>query len=69
MVKQVRNLDLNGMTPQRVIRLMNDIIGRAKLDEKRFLRIEEYRDNLGNPFEPNPDKYLRVVIIDPEEKN
>jgi hypothetical protein len=54
-------LYFNGMTPQKVIRMMNDIIGRANIKEKRHLIIREREETYGNPFCQNPDKVLYVT--------
>jgi hypothetical protein len=54
-------LYLNGMTPQKVIRMMNNIIGRAGIKEKQHLVIREREETYGNPFCQNPDKVLYVT--------
>lgn len=61
----MRELHLNGMTPQQVIKVMNDVIGRAKGADKRHLVIEEYEETYGDPFCQHPDKALRVVVRKP----
>lgn len=64
MKRVVEELYLNGSTPQQVIRRMTDIINRTKQLDKANLRIEEYMDYHDNPFEQNPDKCWRVVVIE-----
>jgi hypothetical protein len=54
-------LHLNGMTPQKVIRMMKDIINRAGHEEKQHLIIREREETYGNPFCQNPDKVLYVT--------
>lgn len=59
--KIIRQLDLNGCSPQKAIRMMNDIINRTPIDMRRYLVIEEYGEDYGHPFR-EPDKCLRVVL-------
>ena len=58
---------LNGATPQKIIRMMRDIIGRARQDEKDRIRIVTYREDFGHPF-ADPITQHRVVVIAREEK-
>ena len=60
----IQDLYLDGLSPQKVIKVMNGIIGKTKLEDRRYLRIEEYDENFGNPF-AEPTRCLRVVL----EKN
>ena len=55
------DLYLEGVTPQKVIRMMNDIIGRASIKNKQHLIIREREETYGNPFCQNPDKVLYVT--------
>ena len=57
----IRELHLNGHTPQKVIRMMNDIINQTPIDMRRHLVIEEYDEDYGHPFH-EPDRCLRVVL-------
>ncbi len=50
------------MSPQAAIRYFTDLVNRAKQEDKRWLRIEEYYEDYGNPFEQNPTRCLRLVI-------
>jgi hypothetical protein len=49
------------MTPQKVIRMMKDIINRAVHKDKQHLIIQEREETYGNPFCQNPDKVLYVT--------
>lgn len=53
---------LNGKTPQKVIKMMQDIINRTKGIDKERLLIEEYEETYNDPFCQSPDKLLRVVV-------
>ena len=48
-------------TPQQIIRMMKNIIGRAVQSEKQHLIIREREETYGNPFCQNPDKALFVT--------
>lgn len=63
--KIVCELDLNGMSPQKAIRHLTDIISRAKISEKRRLRIESYMEDYGHPFREGTKEYR--VVIDGDE--
>jgi hypothetical protein len=54
-------LYLQNKTPQQVIRMMKNIIGRAKQSEKQDLIIREREETYGDPFCQNPDKVLFVT--------
>jgi hypothetical protein len=56
---------LDGVSPQQAIRMLTDVINRTKLEDRRWLRIESHRDDLGNPFEQNPTRTLRIVMDKP----
>jgi uncharacterized protein YoaH (UPF0181 family) len=58
----VKELMFGGMSPQQAIRYLTDSINRVKEADRRFLKIETYYDDFGNPFEQNPSKELRLVI-------
>lgn len=62
-----KELYLNGLTPQEAIKHLTDVINRIPYPQKRFLIIEEYEDDYGNPFEQNPARLLRIVSVTPEE--
>lgn len=55
---------LDGATPQKIIRMMKDAIGRAKHHEKDRLRIQAYNEDYGHPFR-EPVVRHRIVVIDP----
>ena len=57
---------LEGKTPQQVIRMMKNIIGRAKQNEKRRLRIQSYHEDYGHPFR-EPDTHYRMIVADFKE--
>ncbi len=66
-VREWLDASLDGTSPQQVIRMLTDVINRTKLDDRRWLRIEAYREDYGNPFEQNPDRCLRIVLDKPEK--
>lgn len=53
---------LPGRSPQKVIKILTDIINRTPINDRRYLKIESYYETYGNPFEQNPDKKMRIVI-------
>jgi hypothetical protein len=65
--KVVTELYLNGMTPQKAIRHLTDLINRTKQEEKRWLRIETYKETFSHPFRDGVEA-LRLVIDKPELK-
>lgn len=62
-VREIGECDISGLTPQQVIRKMNDVIGRAKQNEKDKIRIIAYYETYGNQFNQNPDKCLKFVVV------
>lgn len=60
----VDTLYFGGMSPQKAIRHLTDLISRTKQEDKRFLLIEEYNENYGNPF-AEPTKCLRLITRKP----
>lgn len=57
-----RPLYLNGLSPQQAIRKLQDMITHTPEPYKAYLRIEEYHEGYGNPFNDfNADKSLRLV--------
>lgn len=59
--KVVTELHLNGCSPQKVIKMMTDIINRTPIDKRRYLVVEEYEEDYGHPFR-EPDTQLRVIL-------
>ena len=53
---------LRDLSPQQAIGILNDIINSTPVADRQYLKIEQYADNHGNPFEQNPDRCLRVII-------
>jgi hypothetical protein len=61
-VREWFDASLNGVSPQQAIRMLTDVINRTPWGDRRYLRIESFNDDLGNPFEQNPTRTLRIVI-------
>lgn len=61
-MKVIKDLYLDGVTPQQVKRMMDDVINRTPYDKRRYLRIQEYDEDFGNPF-AEPTKCLRIILI------
>lgn len=58
---------LDGVSPQRAIRILADLVNRTPQADKRWLRIEAYDETYSNPFCQNPTRCLRIVLDKPEK--
>lgn len=65
-MKVVCDLQLGNLTPQQAIKHLTDIIGRQKQEDKRWLRIEEYEERYGHPFNDG-DRALRIINVKPSQ--
>lgn len=57
---RTRYLCFDGMSPQQAIRHLKNLITHTPEPYKRFLRIEEYRERLGDPYSDG-EKEMRLV--------
>jgi len=62
---QTRYLYLDGLSPQQAIKSLQNMITHTPEPYKRFLRIEEYRERLGDPYSDG-EKELRLVCYAPD---
>jgi hypothetical protein len=65
-IREWLDASLDGMSPQQAIRMFTDVVNRTKLDDRRYLRIEAYKEDFCNPFEQNPTRCLRIVLDKPK---
>lgn len=62
---ETRHVYLNGMSPQQAIRYFKNMITQTPEPYKGFLRIEEYREDYGDPFSDG-ENGLRLVCYKQE---
>lgn len=61
MKKIVETLYFDGLSPQKAIKYLTNLVNRQKQEDKRFLKIESYNETYGHPFSDGTQMYRLII--------